>query len=81
MCVVAINIRHIAEAQDIKLFLAAAAGRIDRKQDRPCHAASHERDEAQKLDVPKEQKTIERLMLQDELVPDFLVRLHPAKDT
>lgn len=50
MRIVAIDVDDITEAQEIQLLLPTTSRGIHRKQNRPCNAASYERDDAEKLD-------------------------------
>jgi hypothetical protein len=70
--IIPIRIRNIAETQEIKLLLPASASCVDGKQDGPSNAAADKGNDSEHLHVTQKQIAIERLVLKDMLIGEFL---------
>lgn len=68
MCIVSVWVLHVAQAQLIQFSLATATGGIDRKEDWPCDDAANKTDNDEKLEVPKPEVPIKRVVDKDERV-------------
>lgn len=79
MSIVAIDVHDVGETDHINLLLATSASRVYWKENRPSHTASYERYEAERLEISEEQKSVHRLMLQDESIMSRSERLEPPE--
>ena len=60
--------------------MASTAGSIDRKQHRPGYAASDETGSTSDLQISKEQKPVQRLMIQNKTVRYFIEGTKPIEE-
>lgn len=67
-----IVILDIREAEAIKFHGVAAAGDVDREEDRPCDRASHQADHHGDLEESQEEVSIESVVIQDPCVGDLV---------
>lgn len=70
MCVVAIGIVYVREAEYVQLTLAASASGIHWKQDRPRNAAAHETHDSEHAKEAKIQVAVQGAMIQYEVIID-----------
>lgn len=62
----------IGEAEAVKFHGSAAAGDVDREEDRPCDCASHQADHHRDLKESQEEVSIKSVVVQDPCVRDLV---------
>lgn len=71
-------VRDVGEAEHIQLLLSTTASRIDREQDWPCDATSHETNNGKHAKEPKIEVPVERPMAQHVAVIELPELANPA---
>lgn len=71
VCIIAVFVNNIPESQQIELLLTSPSGNVDGEQDRPSDAAADQAGCGSDLEISKEQKAIERLVVEDEAIWDL----------
>lgn len=79
VCEIIIFVRYVTEGEAVELNIGPATMHVQRKQYWPCNAAAHKTYYTEDPHVAKEEKAIERRMIENEGVGDFSKRFYPVK--
>ena len=71
----------ITKTDQIQLLIPSAACCVDGKQDRHCHETADEADSYGNLEISKQQEAIERVVIEDIAVGNFVEGTDPVEET